>query len=114
MARIHRSRRRRGVGSKGERGSKKRIDKKADGKYHIHGKTFKYLRGSRREVWNGTAFMTEGELEKSDLLQKSNGRIVSKKKHDQSKKNNNLVKAGWSLAKKGKFGAVRSTKKNRK
>ena len=68
-------------------------------------KTWKYLRGSRREVWNGTAFETEGRLQKYDLMQpKKNGRIVSLTKHNQSKKNNNLLKAGWGFAKKGTFG----------
>ena len=43
-------------------------------------------RGSRREVWNGSAKMTSGGLTKADLMQKPNGSIVSRRKSAQSKK----------------------------
>jgi hypothetical protein len=112
MARIHRLRqRKRGTRkSKGkeERAHKKRTERQKDGYFHIDGKKYKYLSGSRREVWNGTAFMTSGLLEKSDLIKNKHGRLKSLVKHNQSKKNNNLVKAGWALAKKGSFGAQRT------
>ena len=39
-----------------------------DGKYHIKGKTFEKLIGSRAQVWHGTAYKTKGDLVKSDLL----------------------------------------------
>ena len=92
----------------------KRPQRSDDGKYHINGQSFKRLKGSRREVWNGTVYKTEGQLTKRDLMQNKNRRIVSRKKVAQSKKNNNLVNAGWALAKPGQFGAKRaSTKKNR-
>jgi hypothetical protein len=37
-------------------------------------------RGSRRQVWNGTAEQTAGGLRKEDLDKNKRGRIVSKKK----------------------------------
>ena len=37
-------------------------------------------RGSRRQVWNGTAEKTAGGLRKEDLDKNKRGRIVSKKK----------------------------------
>jgi len=37
-------------------------------------------RGSRRQVWNGSAVMTAGGLKKEDLDRNKRGRIVSKKK----------------------------------
>ena len=37
-------------------------------------------RGSRRQVWNGTAEQTAGGLKKEDLDRNKRGRIVSKKK----------------------------------
>lgn len=39
------------------------------------------LIGSKREVWNGSAERTSGNLTKSDLMKNKRGRIVSKKKH---------------------------------
>jgi hypothetical protein len=36
--------------------------KSADGKYHIKGKTYEMLIGSRAQVWHGTAFKTNGNL----------------------------------------------------
>ena len=84
----------------------KRHSKGADGKYHINGKKFEVLTGSRAQVWHETAYKTSGGLTRFDLMQNKNGRIVSRKKHN--------------TAKKGKFGAVRlasarhSTGKTRK
>lgn len=37
-------------------------------------------RGSRRQVWNGTAEQTAGGLKKDDLEKNKRGRIVSKRK----------------------------------
>ena len=93
----------------------KRPQRQGDGRYHIHGKTYKKLRGTRREVWNGTSYRTQGLLTRDELMQpKKNGRIVSRKKHEQAKTNNNLVKSGWKLASKGKFGAQRADTKKSK
>jgi len=85
--------------------------KGADGKYHIRGKVFEELVGSRRQVFNGTAFKTSGGLKKDDLVQNKKTRaIVSKKKHVTAKRENRLVKAGYGT-KKGHFGWVRVGKK---
>ena len=80
----------------------------ADGFYHIHGKKYELLRGSRAQVFHGTAYKTDGTpgLTKEKLLMNKNGRIVSAKKHATAKREKRLEKHGWT-AKKGKFGAVR-------
>ncbi len=92
----------------------KRPHRSEDGTYHINGKKFKELFGSRQQVMNGTAYKTAGELTKSQLMMNKWGRIVSRKKHATAKKEKRLVKFGYT-AKKGKFGYVKvGTKKNRK
>ena len=92
----------------------KRPQRKEDGKYHISGKKFNELFGSRQQVMNGTAYKTAGELCKSDLMMNKWGRIVSRKKHISAKKEKRLLKHGYT-AKKGKFGYVKvNTRKNRK
>jgi len=87
----------------------KRVSKGHDGKYHIKGKTYEQLVGSRAQVHHGTAYKTAGDLTKSDLLMNKHGRIVSSKKHATAKREKRLVKAGY-LTRKGKFGAVKSGK----
>ena len=44
----------------------KRPVRSSDGLYHIKGKTYKAVRGSRAQVWNGTAYKTEGGLLKNN------------------------------------------------
>lgn len=86
--------------------------KGADGKYHIKGKVFELLIGTRAQVWHGTAYKTSGNLKKEQLLQNKNGRIVSKAKHSTAKKEKRLLKHGYGT-KKGKFGFVKvASKKN--
>jgi len=80
--------------------------KGADGLYHINGRIFKKLVGTRAEVIHGTAYKTSGGLKSTDLIKNKNGRIVSKKKHNYEKKTKRLLKYGYT-AEKGKFGAVR-------
>ena len=94
----------------------RRHNKHSDGKYHINGKTFEVLVGSRAQVWHGTAYKTTGALVKNDLLKNANGRIVSKSKSLKSKaeKGSRFKKAGYTLAKKGKFGPVRSLREKTK
>ena len=87
--------------------------KASDGKYHIKGSKFDLLKGSRAQVWHGTAYQTKGELKKSDLFMNKHGRIVSRKKHQTAKKEKRLEKAGF-FAKKGKFGYVKKTAKKSK
>lgn len=77
-----------------------------DGTYHIQGKKYELLEGSRAQVWHGTAHKTSGGLIKSDLMKNKHGRIVSKKKHNTAKREKRLEKHGYT-AKKGKFGAVK-------
>ena len=90
-----------------------------DGTYHIQGKRYELLEGSRAQVWHGTAHKTSGGLRKSDLFKNKHGRIVSKSKHKTAKREKRLEKHGYT-AKKGKFGAVkmhktrRHTRKHRK
>ena len=91
----------------------KRPERQSDGHYHINGKKYKILIGSRHQVWNGTAYKTEGLLVKSDLMMNKWGRIVSKKKHATAKREKRLEKHGF-FAKKGKFGYVKKSVTGRK
>ena len=77
-----------------------------DGKYHIAGKTYEVLEGSRAQVGHHTAYKTPGGLILSDLVKNKHGRYVSKKKHFTAKRENRLKKAGYGTVK-GKFGAVK-------
>ena len=90
----------------------KRPVRQNDGMYHLNGKKFKELFGSRQQVYNGTAFKTSGGLKKSDILMNKWGRIVSSKKHLSAKKEKRLQKHGYT-AKKGKFGAVKMSPKGK-
>ena len=93
----------------------KRPIREKDGEFHIKGKKYDELFGSRTQIMNGTAYKTTGGLVKSDLLKNKWGRIVSAKKHKTAKKEQRLKKYGYT-AKKGKFGAVKmnKSKKSRK
>jgi len=76
----------------------------SDGKVMVKGKKYDMLVGSRRQVWNGTAFKTQPgkkALTRKHLMQKKDGRIVSKKKSAQAKTKKNLG-AYITLAKKRK------------
>ena len=90
-----------------------RKTKGSDGKFHINGKTYEVLVGSRRMVWNGTAYKTSHGrkgLTKEKLMKNRRGRIVSKSLHNRAKREDRLGRAGLT-AKKGKFGAVRISPK---
>jgi hypothetical protein len=93
----------------------KRPVRSEDGTYHIKGKTYKNLIGSRQQVYHGTVYKTSGNLTKSHLMMNKHGRIVSALKHKTAKKEKRLEKAGY-FAKKGKFGYVKKdkTRKSRK
>ena len=82
--------------------------KGSDGLYHINGKTYQLLKGSRAQVWHGTAYETKGELKKSDLVMNKHNRIVSAKKHQTARKEMRLHKYGY-YTKKGTFGYVKKT-----
>jgi len=90
----------------------KRPVRSSDGTYHIHGKTYKELFGSRQQVWNKTAYKTPGGLTRSGLTLNKWDRIVSIKKHRTAKKEKRLEKYGY-FAEKGKFGFVRRSVKRR-
>ena len=80
-----------------------------DGHYHLAGKKFKELFGSRQQVWNGTAYKTSGNLTKGDLVQNDRRRIVSRKKYLQGKrelKSKSRLFKNYT-AKKGHFGPVK-------
>jgi hypothetical protein len=82
--------------------------RQSDGQYHIRGKTYPQIRGSRIQVYHGTAYKTEGNLVKGDLLLNKWGRIVSAKKHRTASNERRLEQFGY-FAEKGKFGYVRRT-----
>ena len=95
----------------------RRILKAEDGKYHVSGKSYPFLEGSRQQVGHETAYKTSGGLTKKDLVYTKRGRWVSRKKHLSAKKEKRLEKNGY-YAKKGSFGFVKrdkpKTKKSRK
>ena len=88
----------------------KRPQRQADGLYHIDGKKFKFLFGSRAQVFHETAYKTMGLLTKRDIVARKyrHGKLryLSRKKHLSAKKHNRLLEHGYT-ARRGKFGAVR-------
>ena len=74
--------------------SKNMMRDKTDGKYHIKGGIYEKIRGTREEVWYGTAYQTTGELKKRDLEMNKCGRVVSKVKMITATIDNNFVKYG--------------------
>lgn len=91
----------------------KRPSRQTDGYYHVEGKKYPELFGSRQQVWNGTAYKTSGSLRRNQLMMNKWGRIVSADKHKTARKEKRLEKYGY-FAEKGKFGYVkRGTKKAR-
>lgn len=89
------------------------IKRQADGLYHTKTGTFPNLVGSRAMVMHGTAYKTAGNLTAKNLKRNKHGEIVSRKMSRTAKKEKRLEKAGY-FAKKGKFGYVRKTVKNKK
>jgi len=94
----------------------KRPVRNDDGTYHMDGKKFKELFGSRQQVWNGTVYKTPGGLLKKDLIMNKRRRIVSKKKYETAKREHRDKKRLFAkyTAKKGKFGAIKLDGKSRK
>jgi len=88
----------------------KRHDKGHDGKYHINGKKYDLLEGSRAQVWHGTAYKTPGGLTKVHLKM-NRGRIVSVKKSNLARTQKHL-KGHLQPKGSGVFGTV--TKKGKK
>ena len=77
----------------------KRQHRQSDGLYHVKGRKYKLLRGTRAQVWHQTASKTEGGLEKHQLLMNKHGRIVSRKKHRTAKREKRLLKHGYGTKK---------------
>lgn len=76
----------------------------SDGKISVAGKKYEMLVGSRRQVWNGTAYKTghgKAGLTRKHLMMNKNGNIVSKKRSATAKRKKNLGKY-IDLAKKNK------------
>ena len=88
----------------------KKTMKHGDGMYHIKGKKYELLLGSRAQVMHGTAYKTNGGLKKEQLMKNKYGLIVSRKKHNTAKKEKRLEKYGY-FTKKGKFGYVKKESK---
>ena len=61
-------------------GGIKRHHRGIEGKYHIDGKSFEVLEGSRAQVMHGTAYKTSGGLTRDHLMFNKHGRIISRKK----------------------------------
>jgi hypothetical protein len=92
----------------------KRPQKQPDGYYHIGGKKYPNLFGSRKQVkMFKSAYKTAGGLTEDDLVVNGKGRVVSKKKFHTSKKEQRLKQYGYG-AKKGKFGYVKIARTTRK
>ena len=60
-------------------------------------------KGSKSQVWHGTAKHTSGGLTKKDLMKTKKGRIVSKRKHAAGLKALKQLKKSGYVAKKGTF-----------
>ena len=58
-----------------------RPDRQSDGHYHIKGKKYPELFGSRIQVLRGSAYKTAGGLLAGDLMMNKHGRVVSVLKH---------------------------------
>tara|TARA_B100000787_G_scaffold100185_1_gene73989 strand:+ start:20531 stop:20782 length:252 start_codon:yes stop_codon:yes gene_type:complete len=74
----------------------KKTMKLKDGKYHIKGKKYKFLYGSRAQVMHGTAYKTNDSkfaLKKEDLMKNKYGLIVAKYKIITGKKEGKKTKS---------------------
>ena len=91
----------------------KDIRRSEDGHYHIDGKKYEILMGSRAQVAHGTAYKTSGGLVAKDICMNKNGRYVSCSKSKLNKTKSNL---GRLLVPKGthRFGPWRSCKSVKK
>lgn len=70
----------------------KRHTRHDDGKYHIKGRKYDELEGSRAKVWHRTAYRTSGGLTHAGLKQNEEGRIVSRVKSRLGKSQKHLGK----------------------
>ena len=85
----------------------------SDGGVMVKGRKYAMLVGSRAQVWHGTAYKTnpgKKALTKKHLMQKKDGKIVSRKKSQTAKRQKNLGKY-IELAKKNKGKKFQKMKK---
>ena len=87
----------------------KRIQKAADGKYHVSGSVYKVLVGSRAQVWHGTAYKTAGGLKKKDLKKNKHGKIVSRAKSAKGPQMLKRLHRKGYFTKKGQWGFVKKS-----
>ena len=92
----------------------KRAHKSDDGMYHIKGKKFPMLVGSRAQVMHETAYKTTGGLTKKGLKKNKHGKIVSKAKSSKGPQMLKRLHDKGYFTRKGKFGAIKKTKKSKK
>ena len=100
----------------------KRHSKGSDGKYHINGKKFDQLVGSRAQVFHGSAYKTSSSaakpkgdaLTKKHLKQNKHGRIVSAAKSAKGPMMLKRLHNKGYFTRKGHFGAVKKTAKGHK
>ena len=88
------------------------IVKKKTKKYFAEGKTWPMKYGSRRQVFNGSAYMTKGKLKQDDIMYNKQKRLVSVNKSRSASKEQRLLRYGYG-ARKGKFGYVRVSPQTR-
>jgi fructose-1,6-bisphosphatase len=99
----------------------------SDGGIIVAGKKYAMLIGSRAQVWHGTAFKTnpgKKALTKKNLMQKKDGKIVSRKKSTTAKRQQHLGKyidlarknkgKKFQRMSKGMLSAMKTIKKSRK
>lgn len=86
--------------------------KGAGGKYHIRGKTYKRLIGSRAEVMHGTAYKTAGNLTKDKLKYNKHHKIVSRAKSAKGAQMLKRLTDKGFYTRKGKFGYVKKDGKH--
>ena len=77
----------------------------SDGLYHIGGKTYQELTGSRARVKHHMAYQTAGGLTDKDLKYNRGGKIVSRKKSEANPLAR-LLRKGYHTMK-GRFGHVK-------
>jgi len=77
----------------------------SDGLYHIGGKTYQELTGSRARVKHHTAYQTVGGLRDENLKYNKSGKIVSRKKSEANPLVR-LLRKGYHTMK-GRFGHVK-------
>ena len=87
--------------------------RQSDGLYHINGKTYDVLIGSRAQVWHDTAYKTPGGLTRKQLRKNKSGEIVSLNKSLSSTKEKRLQKHGY-FTRKGKFGSFKKGSRKNK